>query len=252
MDGRTVRHFVLTLQTFPDGELADSLRKLRNSFRKLRRTPEWKSKVSGGAYVVEITRNEKNGNWHPHLHLLAYGVYFPLKLLTALWSDATDGSTVVYVSQAHGKHANHLAKYAAKPTDLGTWPVDAINEYAKATHGQRMVQNFGDMKMPSVEDSDKNPEPAAHRSVINLSTLRQHAAAGQPAAVALVKAVAARWPRLWQFLRCAIDIPPPANYLERVVNADPLQEAVNHAAKYAISLTTPADELKKQLSGGYK
>jgi len=234
-----VRHIVLTIRTDPGDQLVDVLHHLRDSFRKLRRTKEWKAHVSGGAYVVEITRNQKTGGWHPHIHILAAGIYFPQSLLSALWMDASDGSTNVYVSAAHGKHANHLAKYAAKPPRLETWPASAIAEYAQVTNAVRMVQCFGDFHPEKLEDADRNPEPAATRSCITLSVLRSQAAAGHPAAVAMVRAVASRWPRLWQFLRTAIDLPPPISLADHRKDLDRAQEAVDHTAKFIIPLTTP-------------
>ena len=249
LTGQATRHIVLTVRTDTDTTLAESLNHLRTSFAKLRRTPEWKEKISGGAYVIEITRNPKDGRWHPHIHILARGVYFPLRLLSALWAGITTDSMNVWITQANARHANHLAKYAAKPPRLETWPVEAIQEYALATHGARMVQTFGSFHALKLEDSDREPEPAENKVFMNLTSLRDQAAAGQPVAIVLAKAVAIRWPRLWQFLRTAIDIPPPPRLGDRKAELDHAQTTVDHICKYASFLFSPVPEQKKRRQG---
>lgn len=231
-----LRHIVLTLRNYPPGELRDAVRSLRESFARLRRNPVWKEKVTGGAYVVEITRNPKTLEWHPHLHILADGDYFSQKLLSAMWAEASRGSTVVWISRAQEKHANYLAKYAAKPPDIERWPLDAICEYAKATRGLRMVQTFGSFHGMDLKDRDNRPEPSKTKQAVSLWKLRAEAKKGHPAAVALATAVCDRYPSLWLYFRTLVEIPCPTVQGRRKIPISAAKKNLDHTSKYCLLL----------------
>lgn len=234
-----MRHITLTLRSDPTDSLADLLSHLRQSFARLRRNPAWKRAVVGGAYVVEITRNAETGAWHPHLHVLADGNYIAKRELSDIWRTASGGSDVCWISAARSKHVKYLAKYAGKPASLTGWPAQAIAEYAIATHGVRMVQTFGSMHRLPLRDDDTHPEPPKVRHTIGLAALRAAAVAGDYGALAMVRAVVARWPRLWRYYNQQVDLPPPRTAADGQVDIELLQDSVDHSSQYIIHCCNP-------------
>jgi len=239
---KSVRHMVLTVENSPQGELSSSIAHMRASFAKLRRTPQWREKVRGGAYILEITHNPKKNSWHPHIHILWDGLYFDQRLLSALWCDASDGSMVVWTSAASARHAAYLAKYAGKPPNINHWKSAAIAEYAIATSRSRMLQTFGNMHGIPVEDSDPRPEPASVRNSITLKRLLDAAQAGHAGASQLCRAVSMRWPRLWNYLRQGCDIPPPDIVPKNEKIIENLDIELTRCSRFVMELTEPIGE----------
>ena len=141
--------------------LRDQLKALRAAFSRLRRTRAWKSHVRGGIYTVEITRNGRTGLWHPHLHALVDGVYFPQAELAAAWREATGDSDIVDIRQIHGKKAaaRYVAKYATKPSDVASWPSSSICEWAAGIAGSRLIATFGSLHGVTLDARDPNDGP---------------------------------------------------------------------------------------------
>ena len=80
------RHITLTMPA-SGGTLRSQITRLKEAFRKLRRTRLWKHTVDGGFYCVEITRKTVDHAWHPHLHII-YGGNFLLQAdLAEAWRD---------------------------------------------------------------------------------------------------------------------------------------------------------------------
>lgn len=234
------RHITLTIQTFPGGRLARAIRHVRESFARLRRNPDWTSRVQGGIYCVEVSRNESDGRWHPHLHIITTGEYYPQQLLSAGWEVATRGSMVVWINAARPSHADYLAKYVGKPADIAAWPADAIAEYAEATRGARMVQTFGTLHGEPLVDRDEPPEPPEHRYVIPLSRLRLAASNGDPGALALSRALAVRWHALAVWAVDLVDLPPPGGIPGADISPrEAAQMEVDRLAKFVLKYAEP-------------
>jgi len=169
------RFITLTVQC--NGQpLAERLDHLYASFRRMRQGKIWKSHVRGGMAVLEVTRNQTTGHWHPHLHVLADGVYFDHKSLKRAWEEATGDSMVVdiraVVSRANA--ARYVAAYVAKPAEVHAWAPAAVAEYALALHGRRLVVAFGSMhgKLGDPDDDGTRPKLVG----ILCSSLRLHRA----------------------------------------------------------------------------
>ena len=189
------RTLILTVASTDTG-LTEQMRFLRRSFAKLRRTPAWRERVKGGAYTVEVTYNPDTKRWHPHLHMIIDGTYFPVRLLQRLWHEITNGSKIVWIQDVHDKPgiARELAKYIGKPQRVSTLPADRIREYAGAVTGSRMVQTFGtSFGVTAVDEDPKNPEPT-DTFTASLPRILHLAAHGAPDAQRLLPLIAARWP----------------------------------------------------------
>lgn len=220
------RHIVLTVKSHAGG-LAEQLRQLTTWFAKLRRTPEWKRMVKGGVYTLESTVNGDTGFWHPHLHILAEGLYFPVKLLQRLWHDITGGSQIVWVEQVYDRFgaSKELAKYIGKPQHVAEMTLEQIAEYAAAVHGRRMVQTFGTAHHKTIADEDPSEEPSENAYTVSLSRLMYLARQGELIAQTLVLLIGMRWKIFHGYVEDIFDgltlegIPPPDSPKELIDKA---------------------------------
>lgn len=236
---KVVRHVCLTVQTFPGGSLASAIAHLRESFRKLRRSDLWHEHVFGGAYVIEVTFNEKDQRWHPHIHLIYDGTYIDQKYLSSVWEDCTRGSPVVWIGRAGDRHAQYLAKYAGKPVDLHKWPAAQICEYAHVTHGMRMVQCIGSMHGVKLNDSDSHPEPPAVRHMISLAALLQRARGNHAAARQMCQWLCYKYPWFADFIWPAVHPPGDISNDYNGKSSDQVDEVLTHIALFCLNFSTP-------------
>ena len=140
--------------------LADQIKKLRLSFRRLRQRSFWKAAVLGGVYILELGYNTASRTWHPHFHVLADAKFIPQKLLSRHWLSCTLSSPIVDIRLATNT-ANatlYLTKYLTKsPPREVTENNGRMREYIHALHGARMVNRFGTTAPYSPPDSDDGP-----------------------------------------------------------------------------------------------
>lgn len=153
------RFMTLTLQHQEEG-LGEMLDRLMKAFRVLRKDPLWKSRVFAGVWCVQVTRSRQEKRWHAHLHLIADGEYFPQKLLSKAWEEASGGSRVVDVRAVpdRKKIAGYIASYATRPDDLAGWSHADICEYARAMKGRRVIHTFGSAHGAKVEAATEPEE----------------------------------------------------------------------------------------------
>lgn len=189
------RMLVLTVRSRRE-PLRVQLHDLRGWLSRLRRSKDWRTRVRGGAYTVEVTLNERTGLWHPHLHVVYEGEYFPFKLLQGLWHEITGGSEVVWVQAVHevAGAARELAKYIGKIQQLDRLDGQQIREYAEAVRGGRMVQAFGESYGFAVVDEDGLPEKPAAEYTVSLPRLVFLAGQGAGVPQRLLLLIAERWP----------------------------------------------------------
>lgn len=156
-----VRFLTLTIAD-SDAPLEEQLDHLYASFRRLRQQKVWAAHVRGGVAVLENTRNPKTGRYHPHLHVLIDGVYFPHDVIRSAWREATGDSSIVHIVAVHSRDAaaRYISTYVAKPADVLQWPAESIREYASALHGRRLVVAFGSMhgKLGDPDDDGTSPQ----------------------------------------------------------------------------------------------
>lgn len=125
----------LTIQNCDFNKLKDTIKKLNNSLRNLRRTKEYKNAVMGEIKVVEITVNLKSQTFHPHLHLILATDedyfkserYVPHERWAELWKRSLKSDKYVFANiQAISKNKSNeknaaiaeISKYAVKDTDF--------------------------------------------------------------------------------------------------------------------------------------
>jgi len=189
------RILVLTIRSC-DLPLRDQLVNLRSWFARLRNRKAWKERVRAGAYTLEITRNVKTGQWHPHLHIVYDGEYFPQKLLRRLWHTITGDSEIVWLQEIHDRPnaAAELCKYIGKVQKIGDLTDSEIREYATATKGIRMAQTFGALHGKKVEDTDPGKAEAPEEYFIPLGDIVRLAVDGEPTPLHLALLIAEHWP----------------------------------------------------------
>lgn len=146
-----------------DQPLRDQLIRLRRCFANLRRSEAWKKHVRGGTYTVEVTFNRKAHQWHPHLHCIVDGTYFPHQVLSAAWLQATGDSKIVDIRKVPSASAiaKYIAGYVAKSSDLAKIPDDRVIEWVCETRGLRFLQQFGTLHgVDLAADDEPQPQPA--------------------------------------------------------------------------------------------
>lgn len=177
------RFVTITLRNSAE-PLAAQVDRLFLHFRALRATPWWKSKVRGGVYSLEVTRNAATGTWHPHLHLVCDGEYLPQRELASLWERITGDSRVVWIEAIHDaqKTAKYVATYVNTPPDVHTWGDEPICEYAIAMHGRRVLHSFGSCHGANIDAAREKEAPPASRAVCSVRELVERACSGNAAA----------------------------------------------------------------------
>lgn len=146
-EGPRCRFITLTLR-HRSAPLKDQVDDLYYFFKQLRKTKLWKNHVKGGIWFFQIKRSKNDKYWHPHLHILTTGKYFPQDDLKELWRKVTRGSYIVDIRDVKDKRksALYVARYAAAPCRLLDYSLDNAVECVKALHGRRICGAFGDAK----------------------------------------------------------------------------------------------------------
>lgn len=157
------RFMTLTMPHSSD-PLAFQLGVLMESFRALRNEPEWKKTVKGGVWSLELTFNKERSEWHPHIHIIFDGYYFPQPTLKALWSAIHGENVIVDVRAVSSAKvaASYIAKYVSKVVDLEQWGEEQIVEYAEAMHRRRTIHTFGSChgRTAEADPDDAGPPPS--------------------------------------------------------------------------------------------
>lgn len=183
----SARLITLTIQHSND-PLDHQIKRLGDSFRKLRKHKEFKKHVRGGAFTLEVTYNVSRGEWHPHLHVIAEGEYFPHGRLSAAWLAVTGDSQIVDIRPIHDRAiaAKYLTKYAVKPTAIEAWPPYAICEFTETMHGKRAIATFGTWRRIELVRAHDDDHPNTERRCLNVESLNTCARDGYPRAVRAV------------------------------------------------------------------
>lgn len=171
--------------------LRDQVKCLRRRFAAMRRRPDWKAHVVGGVYTIEITFNEGTGQWHPHLHAIIDGTYYPQPELLNAWQGVVGDHSGVDIRAVRGvrKLANYLASYVAKSCDLSHLTHEQLAEWAVQTHGLRLAQTFGCLQKCKPQTPDTNElDPMPTRIVdLNVHHLAWDASRGHATAERLLR-----------------------------------------------------------------
>lgn len=144
------RFITLTL-AHSDAPLADQIKRLYASFRRVRSRDLWKRSQRGGAFMLEVKRS-KTG-WHPHLHIVTGGSFINQRALSELWREVTGDSFIVDVRAVRSAHdaAYYVSKYITKGTSADVWDdEDAAQEWITASKGVRTCSTFGNWRGESL------------------------------------------------------------------------------------------------------
>jgi hypothetical protein len=154
------RMITLTLAA-TDDDLEDQLKRLTDCFARLRRRKAAKAYLRGGVYVTEITYNPETDRWHPHLHIVAEGRYWPQRELAALWHTITGDSRICDIRACHDRRStvNYVTSYVSKSQTPRDVPPERLWEWCRATHGRPLARPFG-----VCHGAKLSPKPEAHPS----------------------------------------------------------------------------------------
>jgi len=83
-------HIVLTVKNIPPGQLATTLNAMTGAFRRLRQRKVWRP-VRAGFSFWGLTISAE-GEWHPHLHILADVTWLEARDLTANWAACAEAA----------------------------------------------------------------------------------------------------------------------------------------------------------------
>lgn len=189
-DADALRFLTVTL-AHSDAPLREQLDRLYACYRELRRHPSYKAHVWGGIATLEVERNAETGQWHPHLHILIDGSYWPHAQIKAAWHAVTGDSTIVHITKVPSrlKIARYVAKYASKPAKLHTWPPAAVREFAEAIHRRRMLIATGNMHNSKLDGDDEPERDRVEGQRIPLHALERRSVHGCGRAVAVLTAL---------------------------------------------------------------
>lgn len=142
-----LRFMTLTLK-HSYNDLGAQIDALLESWARLRRHKEFRRMVRGGVFFVQITRNKEAEQWHPHLHILLTGVYFPHATLKNLWFTASKGSSIVDIRKAidREKSCEYVARYATQCADLLPLSDDEGVSLIRSVRGRKLAGTFGSFR----------------------------------------------------------------------------------------------------------
>lgn len=145
LHGRAVRFVTLTLR-HTTAPLRQQIDHLYASFRRLRQSRDWQAHVTGGVAILELAADVQAGTWHPHLHCLVEGTYYPQRNLCDAWRRASRGSYIVDIRRPGRRDSTvtYVTKYITKPTPAAVIRTPAmLDEAITALHGRRLLLTFG-------------------------------------------------------------------------------------------------------------
>lgn len=155
---RKTRFVTLTLK-HRNCTLGVALDHLYSSWTKLRKQARWSGNVTGGIAFVEIIHSKNTGCWHPHIHALIEGRYYPQVELSKDWYTATGDSVVVDIRLVRGTShvARYVTKYASKPMN-NTFQYNSrlLDDAVVGLKGRRLAMTFGSWR--GIKLSDTLPE----------------------------------------------------------------------------------------------
>lgn len=170
--------------------LREQLDDLNAAFSRLRRHAAWRAHVTGGVKIVEITWSQKLQMWHPHLHVVLDGTFWPQKSIAAAWSTCTGEQSIVDIRRISSRAAvvKYVAKYVSKTQQPKDLPSARVVEWCNSVHGLRMAQTFGRLHGVEADHDDAEQQgPAEH--VASMAALAEDAERGSLRARRLIRSV---------------------------------------------------------------
>jgi len=117
----------------------DELKQLKYDFKKLRLKYLRTHIISGGIWKLEVTFNEEENTWHPHIHALIDMRYITQQQLSQYWKEIRkDNAFIIHIREAYQEDVKYLKKYISYISDEMK-----LKHFLEATRGDRFIQAFG-------------------------------------------------------------------------------------------------------------
>ena len=131
-----------------DDELSSQIKRLYESFQKLRRRAYFQRLITGGVWFFQLKFNQQTEQWHPHIHCLVAGKFLPHARLKSLWLKITGDSSVVDIRRVKDAQScsNEVARYATSPADITAVNLDRSLEIYYATKHRRICGTWGNAR----------------------------------------------------------------------------------------------------------
>lgn len=141
------KFLTLTLRS-QEAPLAVQIDYMYKFFRQFRLTKFAKKHFHGGIWFFQVTKNEKTGLWHPHLHIAIDGKYVDIKQISKQWERITHGSSIVDIKEVKDpkKCAEYVSRYASQPCSLESLDANSRVDLFNAFSGRRIVGTWGSAK----------------------------------------------------------------------------------------------------------
>lgn len=208
-----VCRFITLTTRHSHAPLADQITRLYSNFVLLRRRTFWKNAVDGGAAFLEVKRGERDGLWHPHLHVIATGNWMEQKKLSDEWLAVTGDSYVVHIDAIGNAEARarYVTKYVTKPADSSLFAhPESLDEIICAMKGRRLCTTFGSWRGHKLDDVDQEDDAAGGKWE-DVGRLTDIMSSGQtdPDKLAWRRVILDRYPHLGPLFGCGPA--PPSN-----------------------------------------
>lgn len=150
----------LTIDDRPGESLRSATARIQGAWKKMRRRKGWHSRVRGGFYALEVTRNRGRGSWHVHLHAVIDVDWLGQPEALQMWRDALDAGEKcggVNIQRVRNGIAE-ATKYLTKGVEASRLPLAERVELLTWMHGRRMLATFGHLYGLQLADDDEGPE----------------------------------------------------------------------------------------------
>lgn len=148
----------LTAPNVKGEELEKEIREYTKAFTNLTKRKEFIKINKGFVRKLEVTYNEKNNTYHPHLHIImavnksyfSSRDYISKKKLLELWKECKKDNTITQVDikkidTTDRKAILEIAKYSAKDSDY-LKSQEVFDVFYKALKGKRLLTYTGVLK----------------------------------------------------------------------------------------------------------
>lgn len=141
-----------------DDPLQLQIKKLYDSFRKLRRRAYFQRLITGGVWFFQLKYNQRTEEWHPHIHCLVAGKYLPHSRLKQLWHEITGDSTIVHIQPIKDieNASTEVARYATSPADLTQVETDQALTIHYATKHRRICGSWGSARKVTLKPTPQD------------------------------------------------------------------------------------------------
>jgi hypothetical protein len=146
--------------------------------------------VVGGAAFLEIKWIERTGQWHPHIHCIVEGRYFPKQLLSSQWHAVTGDSYVTDIRaiQDEAKISQYVVKYASKASnDTFINRAACLDTVIACCVGRRLCLTFGTWRGLRLTES---PNERDWESLGSFHEVALYAAQGDAESMAAIAMIA--------------------------------------------------------------